>query len=100
LPILEAKKLTVADKIARETERAVSRFGRYSEAELRRLRDFYIAARQRITDQITEKWGIWVREPTGPLAISRLRDLSMARALILSGANRLRFTQTPLPLPK
>jgi len=87
-PILEATKLTVADKIRRETERAVSRFGRYSEAELRRLLNLHIDARRRITAQIVEKWGIWVKEPTGPLAISRLRDLSTAIELEIEQLSR------------
>lgn len=88
MKIQEVAKLTVAELIKRATEKAVAGFGKYSEAELRRLRDLYIEARRRITTQVVEKWGIWVREPTTPLAIGRLRDLTTAIELEIDQLNR------------
>ncbi len=79
--ILEA--LSVGEKIARESSRAVDRFGRYSEKQLRDLQRLYLDARLNIQMQIVDKY------PTGltgdvtqlvPGAV-RLRRLDAAIAL-------------------
>lgn len=67
----------LSDRVFKETQRAVDRFGKYSDRELRRIKNIYIGARKRISGEIAENWGSIVKEGTTPFGLERLRGLQL-----------------------
>jgi len=61
--------------ITRESKRAIDQFGRFSDAQLRRLQRLYIDSRLRINGIVAENWGTWAKAPMGDFTVSRLRDI-------------------------
>ena len=75
-------------RVFKETRRAVNRFGKYSDRELRRIKNIYIGARKRISGEIAEQWPSIVKEGTTPFGLERLRGLQMGIDTQLGALNQ------------
>ena len=80
---MEILESVLGENIARESARAVDRFGRYSDAQLRSLQSLFIDARVNIQGQIADKFPTSLTGDIAdlPAGAARLRRLDMAIAV-------------------
>jgi len=94
MPVL-IEEANLSDAIQRAIERAINDFERYSEQQLRALWYSYYETRKAIEYQIALKWERWLRDPTDPLAIGRLRALQESIETEMNILNRKLHNQMP-----
>jgi len=85
----------ISTEIQRSIRRAIRDYERYSEVQLRRLWYLYYDARKNIEYQVATRWAKWVKDPSDPLAIGRLRNLQDSIEVEMGILNRKLHNQFP-----
>jgi len=86
----------ISDEIQRAIKKAIVDYEKYSEEQLRKLWYLYYNARKNIEYQIATRWAKWVKDPSDPLAIGRLRNLQDAIETEMNILNRKLHNQLPV----
>lgn len=78
----------LSERVFKETRRAVDKFHKHSERELRKIKNIYIGARKRISGEIAEQWPDVVKSGTTPFGMERLRGLQLSIDTQLGALNQ------------